>query len=249
MAMDQPTAETMEAPIEMTAPASEGAAAVAAPAPSERIAKLADQVEAILVTSGKAVSATRLAQAVGLIAPPEPGVAAAEGEAAGAEATPAPVVVKKRGKKQANPEDPLGLIRQAVEALNAIYATSGRTFRVEPVAGAYRLMTRPDYSQLIATFHGQGASSRLSKAAVETLAIIAYKQPATRAQLEAVRGVACGEVLRSLMERRLVTIVGRAEELGRPILYGTTRSFLEAFGLSSLKDLPQPGEVGFGKAG
>ena len=70
------------------------------------------------------------------------------------------------------------------------------------------------------------------------MAIIAYKQPITRAALEAIRGVACGEILRSLMDRRLVTIVGRAEELGRPMLYGTSKQFLEVFGLTSIKDLP-----------
>ena len=81
---------------------------------------------------------------------------------------------------------------------------------------------------------------RLSKPALETLAIIAYRQPVTRAELEAIRGVACGEVVRTLMERRLVKITGRAEELGRPMLYGTTRQFLDTFGLASVKDLPKP---------
>lgn len=81
--------------------------------------------------------------------------------------------------------------------------------------------------------------SRLTPAALETLAIIAYRQPVLRADLEAIRGVACGEVLRGLLERRLVRIVGRAEELGRPMLYGTTKEFLQIFGLGSLKDLPK----------
>jgi segregation and condensation protein B len=86
---------------------------------------------------------------------------------------------------------------------------------------------------------GQRAQTRLSQAALETLAIIAYKQPMLRAQLEAIRGVACGEVLKSLMERRLVKIVGRAEEVGRPMLYGTTPEFLRVFGIANLSDLPQ----------
>ena len=81
------------------------------------------------------------------------------------------------------------------------------------------------------------------RAAVETLAIIAYKQPITRAQLEAIRGVSCGEVIKSLMDRRIITIKGRAEELGRPMLYGTTRQFLDHFGLASIKDLPTVQEL------
>ena len=83
-----------------------------------------------------------------------------------------------------------------------------------------------------------GCASRLSRPAIETLAIIAYKQPITRAKLEAIRGVGCGEVLKSLLERRLIAVTGRAEELGRPMLYGTTRQFLDAFGIRSVKDLP-----------
>src|SRR5207302_1090745 len=90
--------------------------------------------------------------------------------------------------------------------------------------------------------------SKLTKAAVETLAIIAYKQPILRAEVEAIRGVACGETIRSLMEKHLVRIAGRAEEPGRPILYGTTKRFLELFGLNTLKDLPQGEELQLPKA-
>jgi segregation and condensation protein B len=86
--------------------------------------------------------------------------------------------------------------------------------------------------------HGIKEQQSLSRAALETLAIIAYRQPITRADLEAIRGVACGEVLRSILEKKLIDIVGRAEELGRPMLYGTTKRFLESFGLASIKDLP-----------
>ena len=87
--------------------------------------------------------------------------------------------------------------------------------------------------------HQKEIDAKLTKAALETLAIIAYKQPILRADIEAIRGVACGETIRSLMEKHLVKIAGRAEEPGRPILYGTTKRFLELFGLNSLKDLPQ----------
>jgi segregation and condensation protein B len=86
--------------------------------------------------------------------------------------------------------------------------------------------------------HADRQQQKLSQAALETLSIIAYRQPVMRAEIEVIRGVACGEVLRSIMEKRLVKIVGRAEELGRPMLYGTTRDFLNIFGLASLDDLP-----------
>jgi segregation and condensation protein B len=104
-------------------------------------------------------------------------------------------------------------------------------------------MSLTAYAAVLAAFHGTRMSGRMGKAAVETLSIIAYKQPITRAHLEAIRGVGCGEILRSLLERRLVTIKGRAEELGRPILYGTTKEFLDAFGLATLKDLPTAAEL------
>jgi len=130
-------------------------------------------------------------------------------------------------------------IRAAVESLNAAYEESGRAFTIETVASGFRIMARPELAGVLAAFHGHRASNRLSRAALETLSIVAYRQPVTRAEVESIRGVACGEVLRSLMDRRFVTIAGRAEELGRPILYGTTRDFLMQFGLANLKDLPE----------
>jgi len=105
-------------------------------------------------------------------------------------------------------------------------------------------MTLPDHAAAIAAFHGAASQSKLSRAAVETLAIIAYRQPVTRATLEAIRGVACGEVVRTLLERKLIAIAGRAEELGRPMLYATSKQFLDAFGLASNKDLPALSDLG-----
>lgn len=175
---------------------------------------IAGAVEAVLLVADRAVPEERLAVAAGLL--PE-GLGASE-KAAIAEG--------------------IGRLVGVVESLNAEYDGGGRAFRIERVAGGYRLMTRPAYARCIASFQRQRAQQRLSKAAVETLAIIAYRQPVTRAEVEGIRGVACGEVLKTLMEHRLITIQGRAEELGRPILYGTTRQFLDTFGLASLKDLP-----------
>src|SRR5213596_1936679 len=130
-------------------------------------------------------------------------------------------------------------VRRAIRELNEQYVTSDRSFRVEQVAGGFQLLTLPDFGEILKRLHQREIDAKLTKAALETLAIIAYKQPILRADIEAIRGVACGETIRSLMEKHLVKIAGRAEEPGRPILYGTTKRFLELFGLNSLKDLPQ----------
>lgn len=213
----------------------------AASAPADTA--LTRAVEAILFTSDRPVTTRRLAEALGLVeADPEEAAASADTSDPGATGTPPAVVVRRR-KPSADRPDPAAAIDAAVASLNEAYAATGRVFRIESVSGGYRVMTRPELAPVLASFHRAAPAHRLSRAAVETLAIIAYRQPMTRAQLEAIRGVSCGEVLRSLMERRLITIKGRAEELGRPILYGTTKEFLDAFGLASLKDLPTPAEV------
>jgi segregation and condensation protein B len=131
-------------------------------------------------------------------------------------------------------------VRNAIKQLNEQYESTGRSFRVEQVAGGYQILTLPEYGELLKKLQQREADAKLTKAALETLSIIAYKQPILRADVEAIRGCACGETIRSLMEKHLVKIAGRAEEPGRPILYGTTKRFLELFGLNSIKDLPQP---------
>jgi segregation and condensation protein B len=130
-------------------------------------------------------------------------------------------------------------IRKAIKALNQQYSDTDRSFRIEQVAGGYQILTLPRYGEVLKRLHQREIDAKLTKAALETLAIIAYKQPILRADIEAIRGVACGETVRSLMEKHLVKIAGRAEVPGRPILYGTTKRFLELFGLNSTKDLPQ----------
>lgn len=130
-----------------------------------------------------------------------------------------------------------------IETLNQTYQETGRAFRIEPIAGGYRVMTLAEHAPVVAAFRQARSAGRLTRAALETLAIIAYEQPITRARLEAIRGVATGEVLRTLIERKLITVKGRAEELGRPMLYGTTKQFLDAFGLSSTRDLPSAEEL------
>jgi segregation and condensation protein B len=130
-------------------------------------------------------------------------------------------------------------IRAAIKSLNEQYESTGRAFRIEQVAGGYQLLTLPEFGDTLRKFHQREIDAKLTKAGLETLAIVAYKQPILRVDVEAIRGVACGETIRNLMEKHLVKIAGRAEEPGRPILYGTTKRFLELFGLNSLKDLPQ----------
>ena len=135
-------------------------------------------------------------------------------------------------------EDATKQIKEAIDSLNESYDKNARAFRLERVAGGYRPLTREEFAPLVSRLHADRQQQKLSQAALETLSIIAYRQPVMRAEIEVIRGVACGEVLRSIMEKRLVKIVGRAEELGRPMLYDTTRDFLNIFGLASLDDLP-----------
>jgi segregation and condensation protein B len=130
-------------------------------------------------------------------------------------------------------------VRAAIEQLNTEYEQTGRAFRAQRVAGGWQLLTLPPLGPLVNRLHRDRRESRLSQAALETLAIIAYRQPIMRAEIEAIRGVACGEVLRALLQRRLIRITGRAEQLGRPMLYGTTGHFLRVFGLPGLDALPQ----------
>jgi segregation and condensation protein B len=134
-------------------------------------------------------------------------------------------------------------IQQALGELRREYEASGRAFTLEEIAGGYQLLTRPQYADIIAKLKKSKADRKLSAAALETLAIIAYKQPIKRVDVEAIRGAASGELIRALMERNLVKIVGRDEVPGAPVLYGTTKEFLDTFGLKSIEDLPRPEEV------
>jgi segregation and condensation protein B len=134
-------------------------------------------------------------------------------------------------------------VRELVESLNAKYQANNNAFRIEQIAGGYQMLTLNSYNHWLKKLVRERDQTKLSPAALETLAIIAYKQPIIRADIEAVRGVAVGEIIRNLMYKGLVKIAGRAEVLGRPMLYGTTKKFLESFGLNSLKDLPKIEEL------
>jgi len=134
-------------------------------------------------------------------------------------------------------------VRQHIKNLNDKYQANNNAFRIEQIAGGYQMLTLSPYNHWLKKLLRVRGDNKLSPAAMETLAIIAYKQPVMRADIEAIRGVAVGEVIRSLSYKGLVKIVGRAEVLGRPMLYGTTKKFLEVFGLNTLKDLPKAQEL------
>lgn len=127
--------------------------------------------------------------------------------------------------------------------LKAEYEAEDRAFGIFEIAGGYQILTRPEYAPVLERYETVPLSNRLSPAALETLAIVAYRQPVGRAEIEEIRGVGAGGVLKTLLERNLVEVVGRGEGLGRPLLYGTTRFFLEHFGFRSIEDLPRSEEL------
>ena len=134
-------------------------------------------------------------------------------------------------------------VRKIVADLAREYDETHRGFIIEAIAGGFQMLTRPDHAEYVAALFGGGGGGKLSQAALETLAVVAYKQPVTRADVEAIRGVQAGPLLRTLLHKGLIKITGRAEVLGRPLLYGTTRKFLEHFGLKSLNELPKVEEL------
>ena len=133
--------------------------------------------------------------------------------------------------------------RTLIKQLRKRYDQRSSALQAVEVAGGIQLLTRSHLASWIRRLHGGPEEFRLSAPALETLAVVAYQQPIVRAEIEAVRGVQCGEILRVLMERDLLRIVGRAEELGRPFLYGTTKKFLQIFGLRRLDQLPPVDQI------
>ncbi len=135
---------------------------------------------------------------------------------------------------------------QILDTLNGIdeeLATTGMAFRVRAVAGGYQLLTELEYQPVIEALVKQSVRRRLSTSMLETLAIIAYKQPVTKAAVEQIRGVGCDYAVQKLLEKELIEMRGKAETVGRPVLYGTTPRFLQGFGLNALRDLPQLRDV------
>ncbi|MFS8638344.1 MAG: SMC-Scp complex subunit ScpB, partial [Gemmatimonadota bacterium] len=136
-----------------------------------------------------------------------------------------------------------GTVEAAIHELRQSYEREGRAFQIYELAGGFQILTRPEFAPYLERFDTVVHTARLSPAALEVLAIIAYRQPIGRAEIEEIRGVGSAGVLRTLQERELITPVGRGDGLGRPVLYGTTTRFLEHFGFRSLEDLPRPEEL------
>lgn len=136
-------------------------------------------------------------------------------------------------------EEVLGIIRE----LNAEYVQSGRTFRIIQVAGGFQFATMPDFAEWLGRMVKEKTKRKLSQAVIETLSVIAYKQPITKPEIEAIRGVNADYAIQRLLERGLITIIGRAATPGRPLLYGTTPEFLKHFGINDLSELPKPREI------
>jgi segregation and condensation protein B len=134
-------------------------------------------------------------------------------------------------------------LKDMVETLNREYETEGRTFRIMEVAGGYQFETLPQYGQYVERLYRSKGRQKLSRAALETLAIVAYKQPVSRVEIDALRGVDSDASVRTLQSRELIEVVGRSEALGKPLLYGTTKEFLRYFGLSDIKALPGADEL------
>jgi segregation and condensation protein B len=135
------------------------------------------------------------------------------------------------------------VVERAVAELRAFYDQTERSYELLEVAEGYQVLTRPAFATYLERFDTVPRPSRLSGPALEALAIIAYRQPIGRIEVEYIRGVSSAGVIRSLQDRGLVEVVGRAEGLGRPLLYGTTQRFLEHFGFASLEELPRPEEL------
>ncbi len=136
-----------------------------------------------------------------------------------------------------------GQVKKVVDELNAEYSAAKRGFFITRVAGGFQVKTRKDLAPWIAKLFKGRIKARLSQAALESLSIIVFKQPISRVEVDAIRGVSSGGVVKTLLERNLVTIAGRSEGPGKPILYGTTKEFLNYLGINDIAELPKPKEV------
>jgi segregation and condensation protein B len=142
-------------------------------------------------------------------------------------------------KLKMNEDEVINVIRE----LNSEYVKIDRPFRIIQVAGGFQFATLPDFAEWLGLMAKEKAKRKLSQSALETLAVIAYKQPVTKPEIEAIRGVNVDYIISALLERDLITIIGRAATPGRPLLYGTTNTFLKHFGINDLIDLPKPREI------
>ena len=130
-------------------------------------------------------------------------------------------------------------VLESIEEINQRLADAAFAFQIYAIGGGYQFLTKPDYQQAIGLFLKQKSKRKLSASALETLAIIAYKQPISKSGVEQIRGVSCDYAIQKLLEKELIQIKGKADTIGRPIIYGTTQKFMDYFGINHLKDLPQ----------
>jgi len=151
----------------------------------------------------------------------------------------AEIVAEVTGRSQPSNED----VEAAVDRLNETYAEQGRALEIKSWAGGYRMVTRSSLSPFVKTYYVEEHETSLSRSLMETLAVIAYRQPVTRPEVDFVRGVNSDYAIRKLLEMDLANVEGRADSVGRPLLYGTTDRFLQQFGLDTLDDLPTLREV------
>lgn len=135
------------------------------------------------------------------------------------------------------------IVESAIDKLNEFYSANGVAFRIIKIARGYQFATRPEFSRYVGFMNTERRKKRLSQAALETLAIIAYKQPITKPEIEKIRGVNADYILATLLEKNLICIKGRADTVGRPLLYGTTDDFLKYFGIGDISELPKPREI------
>lgn len=156
--------------------------------------------------------------------------------------TDEPLSVKKIADILGESNSDKDTIQSTICQLKEEYETCGKGFQIEEIAGGYQILSQPEYHEFVSKLLKKKKEAKISHSSLETLAIIAYKQPILRADIEAIRGVQSGQMIRILIDMGLVKVTGHADVLGRPLLYGTTNKFLQHFGLNSIKELPNPGE-------
>ncbi len=150
---------------------------------------------------------------------------------------------ERKAKVREHRELMYGVFRERIDTINTQLADTGRVFRIRTVAGGYQFATVPELGEYVGRLLKSRSRRKLSRASLEVLAIVAYKQPITKPEIEDIRGVNSSVVVNKLMEKDLITMVGRSESIGKPLLYGTTDEFMRAFGIQSLADLPKPREL------
>ena len=133
----------------------------------------------------------------------------------------------------------VGDVLESIEAINEQLNDTGFAFQIYAIGGGYQFLTKPEYQDTVSVYMKQKSKKKLSASALETLAIIAYKQPITRSAMEQIRGVGCDYAVQKLLEKELIEIKGKADTIGRPVLYGTSQKFMDYFGINHIKDLPQ----------